>query len=397
MKTSAQELDKQLTHLQGQAEVATRYHELQGQVSTTQHLLWYVRRNEAAASSAGTARAGHRTPGTELEAETARLRDARAAPGRTAQPALPQRRRIALRRRARYMRPTLKLPVLKQQHCAHPREIAVASSSRSASLNGQADSGTGDCLSSRRPVWHEWREAAARSEARVATCEGRIAGEREKLPLAEEAWQAASARRDEMQQAVGRAEQSRQVRQQTKLSHATRVLDDQLSLRNARLFEEQNAPGKTRYRRIGSFASCRLLTRLPLWKHSVMRWRSGSAACRAWSRRWRAATHCGSRSGCPGSSRRRMEARGSRHCASCRIIWRMAPTWSGLDVVARTRRRTASVARHHDRNRLRGRARGGIARAPECAAGGAAGGGARFRRRCTADAARLLFTPTLAR
>ena len=53
-----QELDKQLTHLQGQAEVATRYHALQSQVAGTQHQLWFARRQESAATRNRHARAG---------------------------------------------------------------------------------------------------------------------------------------------------------------------------------------------------------------------------------------------------------------------------------------------------------------------------------------------------
>src|ERR1043165_6808775 len=44
-----QELDKQLEHLTAQAEVATRYHELQGRLKTSQGLLWLLRKQEAAA------------------------------------------------------------------------------------------------------------------------------------------------------------------------------------------------------------------------------------------------------------------------------------------------------------------------------------------------------------
>ncbi len=69
-----QELDKQLEHLQGQAEVATRYHELQGQLRNAQHLLWFLRRQEAAAQRARHGREIERL-GLELEAETARLRE----------------------------------------------------------------------------------------------------------------------------------------------------------------------------------------------------------------------------------------------------------------------------------------------------------------------------------
>jgi chromosome segregation protein len=62
-----QELEKQLEHLQGQAEVAKRYHELQRALTTTQGLLWLTRRQEAASARARHAREIERW-GIELEA-----------------------------------------------------------------------------------------------------------------------------------------------------------------------------------------------------------------------------------------------------------------------------------------------------------------------------------------
>jgi len=230
-----QELDKQLEHLQGQAEVATRYHTLQEQVAGTQHLLWFVRRNEAAATRTRHAREIERL-GTELEAETARLRDAE--------------RRLEELRNQHYRcgdelhaaqgalyETNAEIARLEQQ-IAHIRENRSRVEQQIGSLNGQADSARSTLEQSQASL-AEWREEHARSEARVANCDVRIAEEREKLPLAEEAWQLAGARRDEMQQAVGRAEQSRQV-EQTKMAHTSKLLE-QLALRNARLFEEQNA------------------------------------------------------------------------------------------------------------------------------------------------------------
>jgi chromosome segregation protein len=70
-----QELEKQLEHLHEQAEVAKRYHALQGELNTTQGLLWLTRRQEAASARARHAREIERL-GIELEAQTAALRDA---------------------------------------------------------------------------------------------------------------------------------------------------------------------------------------------------------------------------------------------------------------------------------------------------------------------------------
>ena len=70
-----QELTKQLEHLQGQAEVAGQYHELQNELNTLQGLLWFTRRKEAAAARGRHAKEIERAS-TELEAETATLREA---------------------------------------------------------------------------------------------------------------------------------------------------------------------------------------------------------------------------------------------------------------------------------------------------------------------------------
>ncbi len=230
-----QELDKQLEHLQGQAEVATRYHALQEQVTGTQHLLWYVRRNEAAATRARHARDVERL-GTELEAETARLRDAERRLEELRNQHYRSGDEVHAAQGALY-ETNAEIARLEQQ-IAHIRENRGRVEQQIGGLNAQAG-GARATLEQSQAGLAEWREEHARSEARVADCEARIAQEREKLPVAEESWQSASARRDELQQAVGRAEQSRQV-EQTKLAHASRVLE-QLSLRNARLFEEQDA------------------------------------------------------------------------------------------------------------------------------------------------------------
>ncbi len=69
-----QELEKQLVHLGAQAEVAKQYRALENQRDTTQRLFWLVKKQEAEAQRARFAQATEKTR-TELEAETARLRD----------------------------------------------------------------------------------------------------------------------------------------------------------------------------------------------------------------------------------------------------------------------------------------------------------------------------------
>jgi len=71
------ELGAQIDKLQAQAEVAGRYNEYQAELQLKQHLLWYLRRRDAAADRERHAQEVVRT-GNELEAETARLREVEA-------------------------------------------------------------------------------------------------------------------------------------------------------------------------------------------------------------------------------------------------------------------------------------------------------------------------------
>ncbi len=229
------ELDKQLTHLQEQAEVATRYHALQTEVAGTQQLLWFVRRQESAATRNRHAREIERL-GNELEAETARLRDAERRLEELRNQHYRSGDEVHAAQGALY-ETNAEIARLEQQ-ITHIRENRSRVEQQIGSLNNQISAAESGLAQSRTSLT-EWQVQHAQAETRVADCEAGIAGERAKLPVAEGAWRATSNRRDELQQAVGRAEQSRQV-EQTKLDHATRVLEG-LALRNERLHEEQNS------------------------------------------------------------------------------------------------------------------------------------------------------------
>ncbi len=69
-----QELDKQIEKLAGQAEIARQYKAFQEQLTTSQHMLWYVKKRDAQAARGRLAR-DLGEAGNRLEAETARLRE----------------------------------------------------------------------------------------------------------------------------------------------------------------------------------------------------------------------------------------------------------------------------------------------------------------------------------
>jgi chromosome segregation protein len=229
------ELDKQLEHLQGQADVAKRYHELQDELNTTQGLLWLTRRNEAASARARHTREIERL-GVELEAETAKLREA-------------EKRLEALRdehyragdsmhsAQGALYESNAEVARLEQQ-IAHVRENRERIEHQIANLGAQLAGGESQLLAAQGSL-DEWRGRSAETEERVSILEAALAEETSKLPVAEEAQRASNTRRDELQRGLSRAEQALHV-EQTKLDHAARVLD-QLAQREERLSEEQAA------------------------------------------------------------------------------------------------------------------------------------------------------------
>ena len=227
-----QELEKQLTHLQGQAEVAKRYHALHGELATSQGLLWLTRRQEAAAARTRHSREIERI-GIELEAETAKLREAekrleglreehyRAGDAmHAAQGALYESNAEVAR---------LELEI------GHVRENRQRIEQTITTLGAQLVNAEAQ-LSGARENLEVSRSRAAEAGERAAACEAGLALEGDRLPIAEEAYRSSQDRRDEIQRALVAAEQALQV-ESTKLDHAARVLE-QLSAREERLRDE---------------------------------------------------------------------------------------------------------------------------------------------------------------
>ena len=229
-----QELDKQIEHLQAQAEVARRYHALHADLQTTQSLMWLTRKQEATATRNRHAREIERL-GIELEAETARLREA-------------EKRLEEMR--AQHYRSSDDMHAAQgalyeanaevarlEQQIAHVRDSRTRIEHQLAALGSQLEHSESQ-LAAARGSLDEWRSEKARAEEQVAACAARAAQENEKLPVAEETYRATNARRDELQRSLAGAEQALQV-EQTKLAHAQRLIE-QLAQRSERLREEQS-------------------------------------------------------------------------------------------------------------------------------------------------------------
>ncbi len=230
-----QELTKQLEHLQGQAEVASKYHELQGELATSQSLLWFTRKKEAVAARARYAREIERG-GVELEAETAKLREAEKrleelrSEHYKAGDALHACQGVLYEANAEVAR--------LEQQITHVRDNRGRIEHHITTLRTQRDENQAQRVAAQRSL-DESREARAQADERVHTLDAEARAQGEKLPLAEAAHRASYNRREAVQQQLGQVQQRLQV-EQTKSEHAVRLLE-QFAQRQLRLTEERNA------------------------------------------------------------------------------------------------------------------------------------------------------------
>ncbi len=230
-----QELTKQLEHLQGQAEVAHKYHELQTELNTLQGLLWFTRRKEAAAARGRHAKEIERAS-TELEAETAKLREAE--------------NRLETLRADHYksgdtlhacqgvLYETNAEVARLEQQITHVRDNRSRIEHHLATLRAQLDSSQSQLLDAQRGL-DEARAERGHADERAAAGEADVNAQAQKLPVAEEAHRARYNQREELQRTLAQTQQRVQV-EQTKTGHAARLLE-QFAQRQSRLTEERNA------------------------------------------------------------------------------------------------------------------------------------------------------------
>lgn len=229
-----QELAKQIEHLHEQAEVAKKYHELQSQLTVTQHLLWYTRRQEARNARNRHLREIERA-GVELEAETAKLRDA-------------EKRLEELRSEHYRAGDTLhacqgalyetnaEVARLEQQ-ITHVRENRSRIEHQISSLRSQHDASQSQLILAQRNL-DEARQEETRAAQQVIESTAAVEAENQKLPVSEEHYRSSYARREELQKEHAQTQQLQQV-EQTKIVHTQRLVE-QLDQRRIRLEEERN-------------------------------------------------------------------------------------------------------------------------------------------------------------
>lgn len=228
-----QELEKQLQHLEEQAQVAMRYHELQGQLRTAHQLLWLLRRNDAAAQRGRHGREIQKAE-NELEAQVARLRAAEAQI--EAERDRHSRAGEALQRaQGELYAANAEVSRLEQQ-LDYLRRSRQRVESQIAAMRGQLAQQESE-LQALDEGLASWRTRHARAAEEHARAREQAEAEAAQVPAAEALFSECQARLAEVERSLVVAEQSRQL-EETHRSHAERALG-QLETRRQRLLEEQ--------------------------------------------------------------------------------------------------------------------------------------------------------------
>jgi chromosome segregation protein len=229
------ELGKQLTHLETQAEVAGRYRALEAQLKATQHLLWYLRKQEAIAQRSRLQRELERVL-LDLEAETARLRElesqvealrqahfAASDGAHNAQGALYEANAEVARL---------------EQSLQHLRDSRRRVENQVAALTREQDDAAQQLGVLEQALAAQRAELATAAE-QLDACREQERQEAQLLPAAEQAFQATRADAERFSEDLARHRQEEQI-ELTRSGHAAKVLA-QFSQRQERLQQEQTA------------------------------------------------------------------------------------------------------------------------------------------------------------
>ncbi len=228
-----QELGKQLLHLQQQATVASQFKEMQSQLHAAQNMLWLARKQEVAAQRVRAEKEIERLE-IELEAETARLRDAekrleeKRAEHYAAGDSLHQVQGELYAANAEVARIEQQIQHLRENHQRLQQQITAVQNQlqhHKQQIENAADS------------LRRWRSEFAQAQQAYETGKQKTATENEKLPLAESAFRLCREKLGEVQRRLLLVEQSGQL-EESHRAHAEKTLQ-QLATRRERLLAEQ--------------------------------------------------------------------------------------------------------------------------------------------------------------
>jgi chromosome segregation protein len=232
-----QELDKQLTHLGEQAEVAKTYRELEARRETTQRLLWLLNKQEAAARRERHAQQVEKTK-NDLEAEIASLREVESklegarSEHFTLSDAVHARQGDLYATNAEVARLEQQLAFINEQRNRLAQQIQ----------NGERQIAQQQTqLKGLRSLQTHWQEQQQDGAVRVGVCEERAENEAQYLPQAEETARLAQEKSNEMQREQLRLQQQLQLAE-TQRGHIQSNLQQLDSRRSRLMLERDNLP-----------------------------------------------------------------------------------------------------------------------------------------------------------
>jgi len=230
-----QELTKQLEHLESQAAVAARFRELEATLKTTQHLLWFMRRQEASNTRARVQRDLEQTA-VDLEAEIARLREteSRVETLRVEHYAASDTVHAAQGGLYEANAESARL----EQALQHLRESRRRVENQIAGLVREQAEGTQQ-LQALQDSLSQQREALEDASAQLEACREQERDEAQQLPAAEQAFVSTRTEVERVAEDMARHRQEEQV-ELTRRGHAAKVLA-QLEQRRERLQQECSA------------------------------------------------------------------------------------------------------------------------------------------------------------
>lgn len=230
-----EELEKQLEHLQAQAEVAAKYRELQDALNNAHQLLWLVRKQEAGSQRNRLSRDLERAT-LDLEAEITKLREAekRAEDLRVRFYAASD---VVSAAQGEFFQAGSEVARLEQQ-----LQFLRTSRTRVENQFSQVKSDLEQCntqLELSRTSAEEWRAKLEEAAIQVEELMGKVAAESERLPLTEEAFRDAQETLRELRDQRARIDQQLHV-QDARREHAEKLLQ-QLDSRTRRLEQERDS------------------------------------------------------------------------------------------------------------------------------------------------------------
>ena len=230
-----QELEKQLQHLEEQAEVAGKFKDMQSQLSKAHNLLWLARKQEAATQRLRREKEVQRLE-LELEAETSCLRETekRLEEGRAkhyaASDSLHEGQGELYAANAEVARIEQQVQHLRENQQRIEQQITVA---------GNQIKHHEEQMESSAESLDQWRRELEKASLNFEGSKEKTAAENEKLPQTETAFRLCQGKLREVQRSLLLTDQARQL-EESHRTHAEKSLQ-QLESRREKLLEEKEA------------------------------------------------------------------------------------------------------------------------------------------------------------